>query len=107
MMKNEPSCWLLAVLMRADPLEEDEFCACIIIKLKCRAFPKPLRVAGKLYALILFYCQVCGKAVYVRVCLVDVKFLITITGLYVGRIKQEMPVITPFHASIIPRSMYV
>lgn len=57
MMKNEPSCWLLAVLMRADPLEEDEFSACIIIKLKRRAFAKPLRLAGKVYAPILFYCQ--------------------------------------------------
>lgn len=51
MMKNETSCWLLAVLMRADPLEEDEYCACIIIKLGTGASPKPLRVAGTLYTI--------------------------------------------------------
>lgn len=48
MMKNEPSCWLLAVLMRADPLEEDEYCACIIMKLKRWASSRPLRAAGEL-----------------------------------------------------------
>lgn len=32
MMKNEPSCWLEAVLMRAGPAGEDEYPAYIIIK---------------------------------------------------------------------------
>jgi hypothetical protein len=40
MMKNEPSCWPEAVLMRAEPAREDEYPAYIIIK-QPTAYPLP------------------------------------------------------------------
>jgi hypothetical protein len=39
-MKNEPSCWPEAVLMRAEPAREDEYPAYIIIK-QPTAYPLP------------------------------------------------------------------